>query len=167
VLRALHKDPARRYASVQELSDDVRRHLEGRPVRARADTLGYRAGKFVRRNRVAVAAATLVMLVLVAGILATVREQRIAEAHRARAEARFADVRRLANEFLFEFEEAIHDLPGATPARPGNRWPTAVSSTGPRRCAPCAPAVTPGRCPCTRTTRAPTRWRTCGGIWPT
>jgi non-specific serine/threonine protein kinase/serine/threonine-protein kinase len=117
VLRALHKDPARRYASVQELSDDVRRHLEGRPVRARADTLGYRAGKFVRRNRVAVAAATLVMLVLVAGILATVREQRIAEAHRARAEARFADVRRLANEFLFEFEEAIHDLPGATPAR--------------------------------------------------
>ncbi|MET0555854.1 MAG: protein kinase [Vicinamibacteria bacterium] len=117
VLRALHKDPARRYASVQELSDDVRRHLEGRPVRARADTLGYRAAKFVRRNRVAVTAATLVLLVLVAGVYATVRERRIAEVHRARAEARFADVRRLANGFLFEFEEAIHDLPGATPAR--------------------------------------------------
>jgi eukaryotic-like serine/threonine-protein kinase len=117
VLRALHKDPARRYASVQELSEDVRRHLEGRPVRARADTLGYRAGKFVRRNRVAVAAAALAVVVLAAGVVAIVRQQRIAEAHRARAEARFADVRRLANGFLFEFEQAIQDLPGSTPAR--------------------------------------------------
>jgi eukaryotic-like serine/threonine-protein kinase len=117
VLHALNKEPTRRYASVQELADDIRRHLEGRPVRARADTLGYRAGKFVRRHRVAVAATSLVILGVVAAIFALVRQQRIAEAHRARAEARFADVRRLANAFLFEFEEAIHDLPGSTPAR--------------------------------------------------
>jgi non-specific serine/threonine protein kinase/serine/threonine-protein kinase len=117
VLRALHKEPARRYSSVQEFADDLRRHLEGRPVRARADTLGYRAGKFVRRHRVAVSAAAAVTLSLVAGIVATVRQQRIAETHRARAEARFADVRQLANSFLFEFEGAIRDLPGATPAR--------------------------------------------------
>jgi non-specific serine/threonine protein kinase/serine/threonine-protein kinase len=117
VLRALHKEPARRYASVQEFADDLRRHLDGQPVRARADTLGYRAGKFVRRHRVAVTAGALVMLSLLGGIVATVRQQRIAEAHRARAEARFADVRRLANSFLFEFEGAIRDLPGSTPAR--------------------------------------------------
>ena len=117
VLKALRKQPERRYPSAHELSEDIRRHLEGRPVTARPDTLAYRAGKFVRRHRVAVTATAIVMLSLVAGIFATVRQQGIAEAHRARAEARFADVRRLANSFLFEFEEAIHDLPGATPAR--------------------------------------------------
>jgi non-specific serine/threonine protein kinase/serine/threonine-protein kinase len=117
VLRALHKEPARRYASVQELADDVRRHLDGRPVRARPDTLGYRAGKFVRRHRVAVAAAAVVALSLVTAVFTTLRQRSLAEAQRARAERRFADVRQLANSFLFEIEAAIRDLPGSTPAR--------------------------------------------------
>ncbi len=117
VLHALHKEPARRYASVQELADDVRRHLEGRPVRARPDTLGYRAGKFVRRHRVAVAATAVVALSLVSAVFATLRQRSIAEAQRARAERRFTDVRQLANSFLFEIEAAIRDLPGSTPAR--------------------------------------------------
>src|SRR5258708_28104854 len=55
VLKAIRKEPARRYASVQELSDDILRHLSGRPVPARAATLRYRAGKFVGRHRVGVA----------------------------------------------------------------------------------------------------------------
>ena len=117
VLRALSKEPARRYGSAQELADDVRRHLEGRPVLARPDTLGYRAGKFVRRHRVVVTAAALIAASLVAGIFATVRQRRAAEEQRARAERRFADVRRLANSLLFDLEEAIRDLPGSTPAR--------------------------------------------------
>jgi non-specific serine/threonine protein kinase/serine/threonine-protein kinase len=117
VLRALDKEPARRYASVQELADDVRRHLDGRPVRARPDTLGYRAGKFVRRHRVAVAATALVALSLVIAVFVTLRQRSIAEAQRARAERRFTDVRQLANSFLFEVEAAIRDLPGSTPAR--------------------------------------------------
>ena len=49
--KALALDPARRYPSVEALADDLRRHLDGRPVRARPDSLGYRAGKFVRRHR--------------------------------------------------------------------------------------------------------------------
>jgi serine/threonine protein kinase/tetratricopeptide (TPR) repeat protein len=62
VLAALRKDPARRYRSVAALADDLRRHLDGRPVLARSDGLLYRAGKFARRNRVGVAAAGLAVV---------------------------------------------------------------------------------------------------------
>ena len=51
VLKTLRKEPERRYASARELAEDIRRHLEGRPVLARPDTAGYRLGKFVRRHR--------------------------------------------------------------------------------------------------------------------
>ncbi len=64
VLKALQKDPVRRYASVEQLSDDLGRHLSGLPVRARPDTLGYRVGKFVRRNSGAVGSATLSFLLI-------------------------------------------------------------------------------------------------------
>ncbi len=50
LLRALQKDPDARYGSVRELAEDLERHLDGRPVRARADSWAYRLGKFVRRN---------------------------------------------------------------------------------------------------------------------
>jgi len=64
VLKALQKDPARRYASVEQLSEDLGRHLVGLPVRARPDTLTYRAGKFVQRNRGSVLSGTLAFLVI-------------------------------------------------------------------------------------------------------
>jgi non-specific serine/threonine protein kinase/serine/threonine-protein kinase len=117
VLKALRKEPTRRYLTVQDLSEDIRRHLEGLPVLARADTLGYRMSKYARRHKAAVAAAVLVTASLVGGIFATARQARIAEANRKRAERRFEDVRKLANSFLFEFHDAIKDLPGSTPAR--------------------------------------------------
>ena len=56
ILKALSKEPRRRYASVDQFSEDVRRHLAGLPVIARKDTWGYRTTKFVRRNRAAVVA---------------------------------------------------------------------------------------------------------------
>ncbi|HEX6185320.1 MAG TPA: serine/threonine-protein kinase, partial [Pyrinomonadaceae bacterium] len=65
VLTALRKEPDRRYRSAEQLSEDVRRYLEGRPVTARQDTLGYRAGKFVRRHKASVAAAVAVFVLLV------------------------------------------------------------------------------------------------------
>jgi len=75
VLKALRKEPERRYAGAEQLAADVRRHLEGRPVEARQDTFSYRAGKFVQRHRfgVAVAAAAIVAL---AGFAATITYQR-------------------------------------------------------------------------------------------
>jgi len=117
VLTALRKEPGRRYQSVEQLSGDIRRHLDGLPVRARPDTFRYRAGKFLRRNRGMVAAGALVGLTLVGGTIATAWQAREARAAQARAERRFNDVRKLANAVLFDYHDAIKDLPGSTPVR--------------------------------------------------
>src|SRR5450755_1386887 len=87
VLMAMRKEPARRYASVGQFSEDIRRHLEGLPVRARKDTVAYRTSKIVNRHRIGVAAAALVLLSLVGGIVATLSEVQTARRERAKAEA--------------------------------------------------------------------------------
>ncbi len=117
VLMAMRKEPQRRYGSVEQFSEDIRRHLEGLPVIARRDTFSYRAGKFVKRHKTGVAAAMLLVITLLAGMVATAWQARVAKTERARAERRFNDVRKLANSFLFEFHQAIENLPGSTPAR--------------------------------------------------
>jgi eukaryotic-like serine/threonine-protein kinase len=117
VARAMRKEPEKRYVSVAALSEDLDRYLEGLPVRARKGTTVYRAGKFLRRHRFGAAAAALLVLAMAAGVAATLREAKRAREAEARAQRRFDDVRRLANSFLFEFHDAIRDLPGATPAR--------------------------------------------------
>jgi serine/threonine protein kinase len=124
VLMALRKEPERRYASVDKFAEDLRRHLENLPVFARKDTAGYRISKFVARHKAGVAATTAVIIILVAGIVITLREAQIAReqaliarSQRARAEARFNDVRKLANSLMFEVHDSIKDLPGSTPAR--------------------------------------------------
>lgn len=187
VLMALRKEPERRYQSVEQLAEDIRCYLEGRPISARSESAIYRTSKFVRRNKLAVAAAALVFFSLLGGILATSRAAQIARAERARAEAnlseaqaqraeaehqkllveeqraeaigqraraeaeaaeailqrqiaeaeraeaeaqrknaetqqeraerRFAQVRKLANTFLFDFHDKIATLPGSTEAR--------------------------------------------------
>lgn len=117
VLMAMRKEAERRYATAEQLADDIRRHLDGLPVRARKDTFGYRAGKFVRRQKVAVTAALLIALTLIAGIIATAWKNSVARAERARAERRFGEVRQLANSFVFEVHDSIEKLPGSTPAR--------------------------------------------------
>jgi serine/threonine-protein kinase len=66
VLRALREEPERRYASVEQLAEDVRRHLAGLPVIARPETLGYVTAKFVLRHRAGVAAAATVLILLAA-----------------------------------------------------------------------------------------------------
>jgi len=117
VLRALGKEPQRRYESVEQLSDDIRRHLAGLPVAAHGDNWPYRANKFVRRHRSAVAATTLIVFSLVGGVIATAWQANIARVERARAEEQFNDIRRISTSFLFEFHSAIQNLPGSTPAR--------------------------------------------------
>jgi serine/threonine protein kinase/tetratricopeptide (TPR) repeat protein len=117
VLKSMRKEPQRRYASVEQFSEDIRRHLEGLPVIARKDTIGYRAEKFIKRHKAGVAAVALLVLTLAAGIIATMWQARVARAERARAERRFNDVRKLANSFVFELHDAIEKLPGSTPAR--------------------------------------------------
>ena len=65
VLKAMHKEPGRRYATVDQLADDIRRHLTGLPVLARGDSFWYRTGKLVRRHKLA---AALVLVVVAAGL---------------------------------------------------------------------------------------------------
>src|SRR5690606_21093318 len=66
VLKAIHRDPDQRYASVGQLADDIRRHIDGETVTARQGTATYRAGVFLRRHRRGVAAAALVLIAAVA-----------------------------------------------------------------------------------------------------
>ena len=93
VLRALAREPERRYGSAAALAEDLRRHLDGRPVRARPDTRRYRLGKFLGRHSLAVAAALAVALALVAGLgVALVQAERArVAATRAEAEAKRAE----------------------------------------------------------------------------
>ncbi len=110
LLKALRKEPAQRYSSVEQFSEDIRRHLEGVPVTARKGTWSYRSGKFVRRHKASVVAAALVFVTLLAAVIVTLREARIAQ-------SRFNDVRKLANSLIFEIHDSMLDLPGATKAR--------------------------------------------------
>jgi len=117
VRMALRKEPERRYRSVDQLSEDVRRHLERRPVIARPDTVRYRTARFVRRNQALVGTAAVLGLSVVVALGAALVQAREARRERAVAERRFEDVRQLAHSFLFEFYDTIQDLPGSTPAR--------------------------------------------------
>jgi non-specific serine/threonine protein kinase/serine/threonine-protein kinase len=118
ILKALRKEPERRYVSVDALAEDLRRYLAGHPVLARKDTLAYRAGKFVLRHKAGTVAASLGALTLAAAAGVAITQARVARAERAVAERHFNEVRELADSFLFEFHDAIKDLPGATPAGP-------------------------------------------------
>jgi serine/threonine protein kinase/tetratricopeptide (TPR) repeat protein len=124
VRMAMRKETERRYRSVEQFSEDIRRHLAGRPVVAQPDTLSYRSAKFLRRNRLGVCAAALLFLTLVGGIVATAWQARRAtmqehraRAEQARAERRFNEVRKLAHSVLFDYHDAIKALPGATKVR--------------------------------------------------
>jgi len=117
VLMALRKQPERRYAGAEQLSDDLFRHLEGLPVQARHGAWSYRAGRFVLRHRAAVGAALVANLALVAGIGFASWQAVEAHRQRERAERHFASVRQLANVFIVDVHKAIESLPGSTPAR--------------------------------------------------
>src|SRR5207247_3949475 len=107
---ALRKRPQRRHASAEKWSEDLRRYLEGRPVRARKDTVGYRANKFMRRNTLGLTLATLAVMGLAIGVVAVNRQAR-------RAEYRFQQVRKLARTVLFDLNPEIENLAGSLKAR--------------------------------------------------
>jgi non-specific serine/threonine protein kinase/serine/threonine-protein kinase len=117
VMKALRKAPERRYATADHLGEDLLRYTRQLPISARPDTVWYRAKTFLRRHRTAALLAALALTALVFGLILTLGLAREADRARARAERRFDDVRTLANTMLFDFHDAIRDLPGATPAR--------------------------------------------------
>ncbi len=82
VTKALKKNPQERYGSVTALADDLRRYLRHEPIAARPDTMSYRAGKFIRRNRAMVALAALTALAIGVGLVGTLMQARAARMQR-------------------------------------------------------------------------------------
>jgi serine/threonine protein kinase len=117
VLMALRKEPERRYQSVQQFVDDVRRHLEGLPVVARRATLSYRAAKFVDRNRMVSLFASLALVAILAGLSIAIWQAVVARRQWERAERRSTEVRRLANTLLKDLQDEVGGLPGSDRAR--------------------------------------------------
>ena len=86
VLMAMRREPERRYRSVDQLASDIQRHLNGLPIVATEDKFLYRTSKFIRRHRIGIAAAALIMITLIAGIIATTWQMREARREQAKAE---------------------------------------------------------------------------------
>lgn len=116
VLKALRKDPARRYASAAEMAEDVRRHLNGFPVLARPETVGYVVGRWIRRHRVGVAAGIGLAAALVALVAVSVRSAVVSRAQ-ARAIAEERDVAVQVSSFL----ETLFRSPQPFAAGPSRR----------------------------------------------
>ncbi len=126
VLMALRKEPQRRYVSVEQFSEDIRRHLEGLPVQARHSTFRYRSAKFIRRHKAGVAAAAVVALSLLVGIAATAWAADVASRERdtavqarqfAQQEAANARVEAHKSERVTSFLQNM--LAAASPGRDG------------------------------------------------
>ena len=117
VLKALAKDAAERYASVDAMAADVRAWLQGRPVSARAQRPAYLLRRFVARHRAAVAVAGAALLALLGALAALLHQvQQTEQAHQA-AERRFVQVRQMAQRMVFDYHDRIVNLAGALPAR--------------------------------------------------
>ena len=110
VRRALAEEPGRRYGSAQALADDVQRHLRNEPVSAVADTVGYRATKFVRRNRLMVGAASTTVLALLAGVVGTTWQALEARAQRDAAQSARAEAVVQAQRAVREQLQAVKQL---------------------------------------------------------
>ena len=78
ILKALRKSPERRYQTVEELSEDINRHLDELPIKARPAKFSYRAKKFYQRNKISVLAGVLVFISLLAGIIVSIWQANIA-----------------------------------------------------------------------------------------
>lgn len=108
VSKAMHRDPLRRYGSAGDFADDLRRHLSGRPVEARPDSIRYRFGKLVRRNAAASIASAALVSAVVLGSIGTLWQARLAE--------REAERRDAVSDFVVGVFEGAD--PDATPGEP-------------------------------------------------
>lgn len=117
VQKAMHLDPAQRYASAEELSDDVARWLGGKPVLAREPSLNYVMRKAAARHRVAAVAVVLAVVGVLAALGLALWQRQIAVRERAAAVQRFDEVRGLTTALIFKLHDAVARLPGSTEAR--------------------------------------------------
>jgi serine/threonine protein kinase len=121
VLKALHKEPARRYGSVEQLSEDIRRHLDGLPVLARKDTVFYRASRFVRRHALASAICALLLCGLLAATAAAMLSARAARRARVQAQEEARSANQVA-EFLVQLFETADAVERGRRTLPQGHW---------------------------------------------
>ena len=117
VLKAMHKEASHRYASAQELADDIARHLDSKPIVAREPSLAYLAAQLARRHRAAFVAGGVSIAALLVALGVSLWQTRVAMAERDRATARFNDTRQLANALIFKIHDEVWPLAGSTPVR--------------------------------------------------
>jgi non-specific serine/threonine protein kinase/serine/threonine-protein kinase len=117
VLHAIAKDPHERYGSAEELADDLKRFEMGAPVTAREPSFGYVLWKLALQHRVTFASATVAVVLIVAALVVTLWQARVAARERQRAEQRFAEVRQLANTLIFKIHDEVAPLAGSTSVR--------------------------------------------------
>jgi serine/threonine protein kinase/tetratricopeptide (TPR) repeat protein len=117
VSKAISRDAASRYATVEQLIADLERHHRREVVLARRRDPWYVAIRFLQRHELAVAVTATILLVIGAGVWAVLWQASIATQAQARAERRFQDLRQLAHTFMFDVHDEIAHLPGSTRAR--------------------------------------------------
>lgn len=138
VLHAMEREPARRYASIEQLDEDLRRWQTGLPIAARGNSILYRTRKFVIRNKAAVAAGVAGVVLTGAGVIATevqatrVEQERrnaqaqasVALAAQARAERSEADALRQRSDAERRLQQLEHLADGAVKALQASAEPT-------------------------------------------
>lgn len=117
ILKAIRHEPERRYQSVQEFSDDIRRWLDGLPVNATADSRMYRFRKFFKRHRTAVIASAAAAILLITASGVTGWQYSVARNQQAKAEARFQSIRLVARSLLNETSKELENLPQSAEIR--------------------------------------------------
>jgi len=113
----LRRERERRYASVLELSEDIRRHLDGLPVTARPDTFTYRAGKFIQRHRAGVVMAAVLLLILLTATTVTSWQAYVARREHTKAQLRMVEERKLVGSLINEVQKSLKDVPYSLPAQ--------------------------------------------------
>lgn len=106
VLKAMHKDPARRYVSVEQFSEDIRRHLSGLPVIAQKDTAGYRLSKFIQRHKVGFISSVGFIVFLIINLIAIIWQANIAANERDKAKLEAQKVETV-NKFLLDMLSSV------------------------------------------------------------
>ena len=118
VLKAIAKEPAQRYASAEEMAEDLRRFLADRPIKARRAGAAERVWRWSRRNPALAVALSSLFLILAAGCITATVLWRRAERQRARAEANFGRARAAVDDYLNKIGESqLKNVPGLQPLR--------------------------------------------------
>lgn len=117
ILKAIRYEPERRYQSVQEFSDDIRRWLDGLPVNATSDSRMYRFRKFFKRHQTPVLASASAAILLITASAVTGWQYSVARDQQAKAEARFQSIRLVARSLLNETSKELENLPQSAEIR--------------------------------------------------